>query len=108
MSLTYTIITVCVKLIILRLIQKFNIFNLFKKQMRVFDTLTTGTKDEIINNSIAFAKREIADNNLTGYDVKLLALDYVWQFGIIIEDYNQHDPLIIAAWGGPMPVKIPR
>lgn len=76
--------------------------------MRVFDTLTQQTKDEIISNSIAFAKKEIADNNLSGVDVKILASDYVHQFEIIIEDYDQHDPVLIPAWGGPIPVKIPR
>lgn len=77
--------------------------------MRVFDTLTQSAKDEIISNSIGFAKREISDNNLPpSTDVKVLASDYVHQFEIIIEDYDQHDPVLIPAWGGPIPVKIPR
>jgi len=77
--------------------------------MRVFDTLTVETKNEILTNSVSFAKREIADNNLPpATDVIGLATDYVHQFEIIVEDYNQLDPLIITAWGGPVPVKIPR
>ncbi len=77
--------------------------------MRVFDTLSSVSKNEILVNSIGFAKREISDDNLPpSTDVKALASDYVHQFEIIIEDYDQLDPVLIPAWGGPMPVKIPR
>ena len=105
--LAWLVINACLKILAVQILIKFGLKK--KKKMRVFDTLTAPTKNEILTHSIAFAKREINDNNLpTNIDVKALASDYVWQCGIIIEDYDQLEPNLTPAWGGPMPVKIPR
>lgn len=86
------------------------IINLFKrKKMRYFDGLQQQCKDEFLKLSIAYAKGEIAENNLPpSTDVKELALDYCHQYGCIMGDLTPYEPVSIPAWVGTRPIKVPR
>jgi hypothetical protein len=89
-----------------------NIFNTKKKTtiyMRLFDNLELSTKIDLLSQSVACAKKEIADKNLpTNTNVLALAIEWVWTFEIVEADYTIIDILSIPAWTGPLPIKFPR
>lgn len=77
--------------------------------MRLFDSLDPMSQIDLLSKSVQFAKREIADfGNQTNRSIEDIATDYVWQDGVIIADYTRINIITIVAWGGPMPIKIPR
>ena len=77
--------------------------------MRLFDSLDPMSQIDLLKKSIQFAKREIADfGNPTNRSIEDIATDYVWQDGVITADYTRIVITTIVAWGGPMPIKIPR
>jgi hypothetical protein len=77
--------------------------------MRLFDSLDPMSQIDLLSKSVQFAKREIADGgNPTNRSIEDIATDYVWQDGVIIADYTRINIITIVAWGGPMPIKIPR
>lgn len=78
--------------------------------MRVFDTLSTPAKIEILDNSISFAKAELINEGKNpNIDVIERSLDFVWQYGIAEPDYLiVGDIYLIPAWVGTIPIKMPR
>lgn len=91
-------------------------YNLFinpkkKRMATIYSTLEEVSKIDLLSKSIAFAKREIADNgNPTNRPIEQIASDYVWQSGVLDTDYSIIQPQIITivAWVGPLPKKLPR
>lgn len=87
-------------------------FNPKKKRMAtIFSTLDPYSKTDLLSKSVAFAKRDIADNgNPTNRPIEQIASDYVWQNGVLDTDYSIIQPQIISivAWTGPLPIKFPR
>lgn len=106
MPLSYSIISLCIKFIIVRFIT----VKLFKRKMRVFDTLSETARLEILSNSIAFGKAElIGEGKNPNIDVVERAIEFVWQYGIVIPDYMLiPDIYLVPAWVGTIPVKMPR
>jgi hypothetical protein len=96
----------------------YNLFiNIFFKQKKkttmatLFSTLDPYSKTDLLSKSVAFAKREIADNgNPLNRTIEQIASDYIWQDGVVISDYSIIQPQIvtIVAWTGTLPIKFPR
>lgn len=77
--------------------------------MRLFDTFDPMSQIDVLKKSVQFAKREITDiGNPTNKSIEDIATDYVWQIGVTSLDYTRINIITIVAWGGPMPIKIPR
>lgn len=77
----------------------------------IYSTLDPNSKIDLLSKSIAFAKREIADNgNPLQRTIEDIATDYTWQNGVVIGDYSTIQPQIISivAWTGQVPIKLPR
>ena len=82
-----------------------------KRMATIFSTLDPMSKIDLLSKSVAFAKREIADNgNPTNRPIEQIASDYIWQNGVLDTDYSIIQPQIISivAWTGPLPIKFPR
>ena len=83
-----------------------------KKRMEtIFSALDQSSKIDLLSKSVAFAKREIADNgNPFNRPIESIASDYIWQDGVVVSDYSiiQNQIITIVAWTGQVPVKLPR
>jgi len=104
-TLTTAIVVILKPILTILLIKKLN----KKNKMRSIDGFGQPCKDTYLQLCIGFAKQEIADDNLPPTtDVKELALDYCHQYGCIMGDLEPYNPVVIPAWGGAKPIKVPR
>jgi len=78
-----------------------------KKKMRIFDNLTTDVKIDILETAIAYAKQDIANNNLQ-VDLIEHACGFGEMFFLQPIDFSLIEPVVVTSWIGSIPRHIPR
>lgn len=76
-------------------------------KMRIFDDLTADTKIDILETAIAYAKKDIADNNLN-VDLVSHACGFGEMFLLQPVDFGLITPEVITAFVGSMPPHRPK
>jgi hypothetical protein len=79
-----------------------------KKKMRIYDTLTPESQNEILSVCVGYAKGEIVEFNLpASTDVIGLAVQYDTMFFLTPIDFAGFNTESVPAFVGPRPIKRP-